>query len=213
MLWLISGITLFVVTMLGFITFLGLWTYHDARVKSQHPPIVWALLVVLVPNMMGFIVYLLVGRPNKDVPAPGKFKRLAIASAVCFALGTVAFVGGLVHVTRMESFDAYGARQVGSFSHLEDTLRNGAWEITAAHANGHSRRTPVLTAEEMDNFRVRAEGTGQMTLIIEQDGRAVAVDITDDIRRLTWGDFTPGRFIFTIEFEESENVDIAISWR
>ena len=39
--------------------FLGLWTYKDALAKSDQSPVLWVLVVLLVPNFLGLVVYLL----------------------------------------------------------------------------------------------------------------------------------------------------------
>ena len=68
----IVGIFAFTFSLMGFMLFLGLWTYKDAQAKSVQPPVLWVLLVLVMP-VIGFIVYLLAGRTKNDVPAPGNF--------------------------------------------------------------------------------------------------------------------------------------------
>ena len=53
MFWFIIGITAFSTTLIGFMTCLALWTYENAKVKSRHPPILWVLIVLLVPMAHG----------------------------------------------------------------------------------------------------------------------------------------------------------------
>ncbi|GAA0722902.1 RsiW-degrading membrane proteinase PrsW (M82 family) [Halorubrum trapanicum] len=37
------------------------WTYSDAESRSDHPPILWALVVFFAP-ILGVLLYLIIGR-------------------------------------------------------------------------------------------------------------------------------------------------------
>ncbi|OYR57006.1 PLDc N-terminal domain-containing protein [Halorubrum halodurans] len=37
------------------------WTYNDAQKRSDHPPILWAIVVFLAP-LLGIVLYLIIGR-------------------------------------------------------------------------------------------------------------------------------------------------------
>lgn len=213
----VFGIIFFVVSIFAFMISLGLWVYADATVKSRQSPALWVLIVLFVPNLVGLVIYLLVGRTNKHSPAPGKFKWLAIASAVIFALGTAAFFFGTLNFVNAADTRVYGARQVGSFVRHEENLRGGVWEISAERANGYSRRTPVLTAAELENFRAENRGgAGNVFLRVEQRGRAETFDISgvfaEGIDLLELG-FQAGRVFIYVDFERAEPVNITISWR
>ena len=95
----IIGLVSFILTLLATMAVLGLWVYEDAKVKSDQSPVLWVLIVLLVPNLVGLIIYLLVGRTNKNVPAPGTYKKPLIAAAVCFLISIGLFIGGLIHFT------------------------------------------------------------------------------------------------------------------
>lgn len=43
---------------------LVLWTYRDAQKNSSHPPFLWAIVVFLAP-LLGFVLYLLLGRTER----------------------------------------------------------------------------------------------------------------------------------------------------
>ena len=213
------SITLFVVTLIAFLGFLALWVYEDAKIKSNQSPAMWVLAVILIPNMMGFIMYLLVGRTNKFAPASRKFKYAAIASAICFAIGTTLFVIGVTHYTNIQRFSEFGARQMGSFTRLEESLQNGVWQISAERANGYIRRNPALTAEELEAFSISFTGYGSVSLQLEQDGSLEIFSfshhdvhqpfiINPDLRG-----FTPGRITAYLKFENAENINIVINWR
>ncbi|WP_096392850.1 PLDc N-terminal domain-containing protein [Halorubrum trapanicum] len=37
------------------------WTYSDAQQRSDHPPVLWALVVFFAP-ILGLLLYLIIGR-------------------------------------------------------------------------------------------------------------------------------------------------------
>jgi len=54
----LAGIALYVAMVI--------WVYRDAKVRTNNP-IIWTLIVLLVPNYIGLIIYLLVGRRQGSV--------------------------------------------------------------------------------------------------------------------------------------------------
>jgi hypothetical protein len=214
MIWFVAGILMFVVTLIGFLVSLALWTYKDAEVKSRESPLLWVLIVLIVPNLIGLIVYLLVGRTNKQVPAPGKYKKLTVTMAGCFTLGIAAIISGTLHFTTSDIYGAYGARQTGSFVGLEDGLRNGVWSISAERANGQIRRTPSLSLSEMETFRLTSTGSGDIRLRLEQGNLTETHDISGDFDDfINLQRFSPGRIIITVEFDQAWNIKTALRWR
>jgi len=215
MIWFIVGITAFVNALIVFMACLGMWTYEDAKVRSQQSPVLWVLIVLLVPNLVGLIIYLLVGRTVKQLPSPGKYKRAAIISAVCFGLGAIMMIFGTISLVHADRFDRYGSRQIGSFAGLEDDLRNGVWAISADSANGYSRRNPVLDAGEMDAFHVtNISAAGSAALRVEQGNNTQTVDIPVGFDGyIDLSGFEPGRVQITAEFDHAQDVNIIIRWR
>ncbi|MCL1883554.1 MAG: hypothetical protein FWF81_07380 [Defluviitaleaceae bacterium] len=206
MVWLIGGITLFIISLLAFLGFLGLWVYMDAQAKSNQSPVLWTMMVLFVPNLLGLIAYLLVGRTKKHAITPRKYIRYVIASGVFFALGVGALVGGVTQLTTLNM------GQIGTFVGHEENFRRGLWEISAERINGTSQRTIVLNAEEMENFHVAANQN--ILLHIEQGTHSEVISIPGGFdSHIDLYGFDAGEFIFTLEFENTENVIIAIRWR
>jgi len=206
---------LFFGAMIVFMLFLALWVYKDAKVKSTHPPLMWVLIVTLVPNLVGLIVYLLIGRANKTGTIPAIYKRLVIISAICFVLSSGAFVGGILHLQNTVGPVASGTRQMGSFVGFEDNLRNGVWEISATRANGYSSRNPILSAEEMSAFRVESiNDSGSIFLKIQQGDREEIFDISQNFNGyIDLSSFAIGRLTILMQFEHATNLNTTVSWR
>jgi len=209
----VSSIIVFVVTLVAFMVFVGLWTYNDAKKKSEHPPWLWVVIVLFVSNLIGFVLYLVIGRTKRDVVASGRFKKLAIASVIGLALGTTFFTISTVHFAT--NFDAAQARHFGSFTALEDSVRDGVWTVSAERANGYVRLTPVLSAEELQSITASSlSSDGGVVLRLEQMGEVYFFDITNmSIGPLYLRRINPGRVTIILEFENTENVSAAVSWR
>ena len=88
----IVSIGIFVLTSLWFTVMLGLWTYEDAKVRSDNAAL-WTLIVLLT-SLTGLIIYFLTR--SKTEKSPGKYKTPLIASIVCFGLATVLYIAGIV---------------------------------------------------------------------------------------------------------------------
>ena len=89
----VIGLAAFVMTNLGLMVALALWTYEDAKTRSNESPVLW-LLVVLLANIVGLIVYLCVR--DKTKKGSGKYKKLAIGFAVALIPAIAIYVIGLV---------------------------------------------------------------------------------------------------------------------
>jgi len=218
----IIGIVAFSLSMLGVLVFLGLWTYKDAQIKSEHSPGLWVAVVLLVPNLLGFIAYLLVGRTKKDVPATHKYRRALIACLVIWVLSLGLFVGSAIRMAVTDSFDSWGSTTINvstgstfmtrdSFSH-----RNNRWTFTARRADAVRSRNIQLSAGEMTSFHVSGESSdGNVFLRVEQGTRVERFDITmfsGYINLLDYG-FEPGRHRVAILMEEARDVRVEITWR
>ena len=210
----LAGIILSVFTM---VAFLGLWTYKDAQVKSEQSPGLWVLLVLFVPNMLGLIIYLLVGRTKKDVPAPGDYKKAAIGSAVMLALSTVLFVGITIWAVNTGRLDGTVGRDGTTSFMSSEQFRNGEWTFSARRVNGTRSRNPVLTAEEMQRFHVFGEiEGGTMYVRLMQGAQFESIHITDGFNGfidLEARGFEPGRINVAIDFVQAERVRTVVSWR
>ncbi|QWC20593.1 PLDc N-terminal domain-containing protein [Halorubrum sp. 2020YC2] len=59
-----GGIAL-LITLVFFVVHLAMivWTYSDAQSRSDHPPILWALIVFFAP-ILGVLLYLIIGRDS-----------------------------------------------------------------------------------------------------------------------------------------------------
>ncbi|HZR29740.1 MAG TPA: zinc ribbon domain-containing protein [Terriglobales bacterium] len=68
----------------GYIMLVG-YVYGDARRRGM-PPVLWTLLVVLIPNMIGFIVYFILRR-GIFAPCPQCGRGAEVGQIYCSACG------------------------------------------------------------------------------------------------------------------------------
>jgi len=82
------------ISILLLLTFLGCWTYTDAKARSDKPEI-WTLVVLLTPNFIGIVIYLLIGRTKKtnELTAKNKF---FIPTIIFGAITVLSFVSTIV---------------------------------------------------------------------------------------------------------------------
>jgi len=211
----------FVTTIILLQVFLCLWTYHDAKEKSEQDPTLWVLAVLFLTNGIGLLVYFLVGRTKKDVPAPGKFKKALIAIVILFVLSTGFFIGSTIafagSMATSDSFFSSATMNRGVWSGFNSNYRNGTWTEATRSGNGTSRRTFTLNEAEMQNFHVdNFNEEGEMYLLLEQDGFQMRTEITGDFFQvidLNENGFLPGRIRITLEYDRVRNSQTIINWR
>jgi len=214
----IVSIAVFVLSIIGFLTFLALWTYKDAQVKSEHPPVLWVLAVLFVPNMLGILIYFLVGRTKKDVPAPGTYKKALIASLVTFVIGIILFVIAVVMAATGDmNFGNNATWNSGVWSVRTTNYRNNQWTETVRSGRGNSRRTHTLDAQQMSAFHVESVNeSGNLYLLLEQGNNSSRIDISGDFYsgiNLHDHGFTPGRIRMTLQYERVYRSHTVIRWR
>lgn len=65
---------------------LGVWVYRDATAHGANA-LMWVLLVLLVPSMIGLILYLIIGRQEQYSPCPNCHAMVSRAAAYCSCCG------------------------------------------------------------------------------------------------------------------------------
>jgi hypothetical protein len=211
----IASLLVFLASIFILMALIGLWTYKDAQVKSTQPAGAWALATVFIPNGIGFIAYLLVGRDKKDAPAPGTYKKPLIASVAVFVLAIAFFIVGTVTFAVGES--GGGTMNRGVWMGRTVNTRGDQWTENVRRGNGTSRRTVTLNAEQMQNFHIESTSDeGRLYVIFEQGRNLSAVDISfdffDTVDLLYAHGFAPGRIRITLEYAHTRNARTTLSW-
>ena len=226
-LFIISAIA-FSIAILILMLFLGLWTYKDAQVKSDQSPALWVLVVLLVPNFLGLVVYLLVGRSKKQHSAPGSFKKPLVTFAILTGLTFVVFIGSAINFAMTEGgfggnitsryvrgtmIDAFGNARRGTFFNLNSNHRSQEWNLSVGRGNGTIQISPRLNENELAQvYVVGNTGEGEVFLQLEQNGRVEEFHVTEFSGLLDVTGFTPGRIRMIASLESAEDVNLTVSW-
>jgi len=200
---------------------LFLWTYRDAQVKSEQSASAWALAALLIPNAMGFVAYLLIGRTKKDVPAPGTHKKKLIASLVVFVISIVFFVFGTLYLAHGDwGFGGIGTMNSGVWFGRTVNARGEQWAERVRRGNGISRRTVTLSQVQLDNFHVDSTNEeGLLYLRMEQTDthgtRTFSeIDISGNFHSYVYfPGFEPGRVRMTLVYDSVRHSQTIITWR
>ncbi|MCL1995943.1 MAG: PLD nuclease N-terminal domain-containing protein [Defluviitaleaceae bacterium] len=215
----IASIGFLFLSLLLLILFLGLWTYKDAKVKSENSPLLWALIVVLVPNFLGFIIYLLVGRTKKEETAPGSFK---IPLAVTAGIWVVSIVTVLIATLSLAFSDNphnfFGTGffmnyRSGMFLNLQDNSGDREWRVQLGSGNGFINTGRQLTESELASLSVVGiSEQGNMSLRLQQNGLTKTIDITETLENIDTELFEPGGISMRLYFQQVRGGDLVISW-
>ncbi|MDF2939232.1 MAG: hypothetical protein K0Q90_4605 [Paenibacillaceae bacterium] len=72
----------------GAIACFGVWTYRDAKARGLDSAGLWTVIVVLMPNLLGFLLYFLVGRKQQKIACPVCGSLTEPGKAYCSSCGT-----------------------------------------------------------------------------------------------------------------------------
>lgn len=97
--WIIIGLAglavlLVVTAMVG----LGFWTYRDAKSRGLEAGM-WTLIVVLVPNFIGLLLYFLIGRRQQQTLCPSCGSKTQQGKPYCSTCGAAIVQGGMSMIT------------------------------------------------------------------------------------------------------------------
>jgi hypothetical protein len=93
--WIIIGLAgaallFFLLAMIG----LGIWTYRDAKSHGLEAGM-WTLIVVLVPNFIGLLLYFLIGRKQQQTLCPSCGYKTQQGKPFCSNCGVAMAQGGM----------------------------------------------------------------------------------------------------------------------
>ncbi|MCL2361792.1 MAG: hypothetical protein FWC73_08280 [Defluviitaleaceae bacterium] len=210
----ITGIIVFVLVIIGFTISLLFWVYEDAKVMSDQSPALWVILV-LIANGLGIILYFVLGRTKKEETPPGRHKKKVIIFLICLIPAIALFVTGTVlFVINADSIVPNASMSSGSFTNQRNNLRNNQWNFSASRANGWTRRSPSLTADEMAIFHVSSSSGDEISLLLEQGDISEVISISSTFHDyVDLSRFEPGRIRMTLQFDRANDINVTLRWR
>jgi hypothetical protein len=205
----IIGIILLLVSLACVEVFIGVWTYRDAKVRSNRP-VLWTVCAVLVPDCLGLVMYLLVGRTlPRPVPKPrnGFFKG-AIAGGVGVVLA-IAIMGASA-LTDAGGLAAFGGVDVG----VTQNNIGSEWQMSFHTSSGTHTRTVNMSAQDLEDFT--AQGTcasGNVYLYIIQGGQCTTVDLTNRTAApVDLSAYTPGAVVLMQTNTNAQDASFNLRW-
>ena len=206
MLFLVISLTLLALTIIGFYVFVCLWTYHDAKVRSDKP-VIWTLIVLFLPFPYGLIVYLLVGR-NKG-SSPRKFKIPMIAFAVSILVACVLVIASAL-IPAGSSFPRIDGISMGEVK--INTLRE--WNVSYKTSGGNIDRPVILGDSNLSAFSASSSCVqGRIFLTITQGETSKTIEITGfDNVSVDLSDFEPGWLTLSLHNDKAVDASILLKW-
>jgi hypothetical protein len=166
-------LVIFVLAIVALFVFLGLWTYRDARLRSEHSAL-WTVCVLVVPDLLGLVMYLLVGRTRpRPMPFPrNPFFKPLIAALVVFVLACGGGIGAIVGQLDLPTLPGVSIGQV------ENNVGDH-WQVSFATSGEQYTRTVNLSASGLAGFTAQGScAEGSLYLYIIQGGQSTKVDLT-----------------------------------
>lgn len=198
MIWIVvaSGILLLLVvgTMIG----LGIWTYRDAKSRSLEAGM-WTAIVILVPNLIGLLLYFLIGRKQQRTICPScgagteqgkphcsncgavilqqeeaaavkpRTSKKPLVIALVCVVLTFVLMIGAIVASIFAQPEMFSARNVTIGQ--AQTMRPGVWKLSFWYFNGDKARAIEIRQGNPGTLNIDAEITkGTVEMGISAEG-------------------------------------------
>jgi hypothetical protein len=203
MFWML--LILSIISVAGLFVFVGLWVYTDAK-RRGNQPITWTLIALFIPNFMGLLLYLLMGRKTKVNGFTNKFKVPLIATALVFVISVSSFIFYIATAHEIPVFEGVSIGMITNNTGNE-------WNVSFKSSGEVLRRTIRFRDEQLNNLYVSANcEQGNMFLVVIQNDTVKAVNISKFEGRLDLNEFEPGKVRFMITNDSAKNASISMKW-
>lgn len=195
----------FVLTFILFYIVLGCFVYFDAKLRSDRP-VIWTVIALAVPNLIGLLIYYVVGR-NKNVAAvKNKFKYLV---AVFSVLAILFASSSIIYVVTSGNVPTINHVSIG----MVEYNWGNKWKISFKTSGEEFSNNEDFTQTEIDNFII--EGTcdsGSVYLLLVQGANAKVIDISKYSGSADLKEFHDGTIKMMIYNKNAKNAKISVSW-
>ncbi len=211
----IYGIILAVMLSILSIIFLGIWVYKDATQRGLNGWL-WALVTVFVGNLIGFILYLLVGRKEGVVEGEVKpYKGLIITTIVLFVLSIVIAISTIVFSTFSgdgfmfeRSYGGYSYNSGGFAKKITDKSGGSTWEISFDETSPSYSLDKIYNSNtKVNSVSVDLTTQGSAMLIISQNDVYINETIENGSYTFDLSDFDTGKIYFKLINVDAKSMD------
>ncbi len=230
---------LFLICMILTLISLGAWVYRDAKNRGLNAAM-WTAIVMLVPNLIGLIIYFLVGRKqvivkcdkcNSDIPQGSKYcsccgneiipveninkkstKGLMITFITCFVAMFIVFIGFSISIFMNEGFDTSNGISIG----LIESNLGDKWKVSYIKSTEEFNKNIKIKDNSPKTLYVESQcGEGKIYLTIKQDSVEEIIDITEvlETKEIDLSSFKDGVVKLHLSGEGAENVKFKAYWK
>ncbi|GAA0715778.1 hypothetical protein GCM10008904_32980 [Paraclostridium ghonii] len=234
----IVWIIIFLGFMIVSLIFLGLWTYRDAKNRGLNAKL-WTLIVLLVPNLIGLLIYFLVGRKStmikclnccNDTPKSSKYcmncgdlisinkvdntkstSKFMVGFVVCFIVSIMAWMGIFITLIKSEGLEV----KEGVSIFLLETNSKNDWEISYYKSSDKFTKNIDLKESSPSNLNVNAScEQGNLYLTLEQGDKKEVFDIsnTEGAKNIDLRKFNDGKLDLKLIDENCRKVKFKANW-
>ena len=193
----LAGLALLLVLMA--IVGLGIWTYRDAKSRGLEAGM-WTLIVVLVPNFIGLLLYFLIGRKQQQTLCPSCGYKTQQGKPYCSNCGAAMAQGGIALTTTKNNSkkplifavtcvvltfilvisvfvaSVYAQPEMFSSKNISiiqtQTVRSGSWKLSFWYFNGEKSRAFKIKNGIPKALKVSAEvEKGTLEMGLTADGK------------------------------------------
>lgn len=201
-----SSVTLFVLALSGFIINLCGWVYNDAKNRNE-PALKWMLIVLLVPNLFGILIYFIIGRKNKLEKTTNKFKVPLKIFIVIFIIASSFLFGTFINDNDIPIVNGISIGMVNSNV-------GSKWNVSFKTSGDEISRTINLNKNQLNNFSIKSNSkSGEVYLLIIQNENSKVINISNHTEsNVDLSEFSTGDLRLTIYNQEAREANIKIDW-
>lgn len=189
------------------LAFLGIWTYRDAKNRGLDAGM-WTAIVVLVPNLIGLIIYFLVGRNEEMVECNSCNRKVQKSSKYCMncgnemkmsteynmekverptkglMIGFIVFFIAMILTFAVFAFMVFKDGDLESNSGISiglmETNIGDKWNVSYISSNKVFYHTITIKDNNPKTLYIETEcGEGELSLRLEQDKIEKTMDLSE----------------------------------
>ena len=218
--------------------FLGKWVYRDASNRGLNP-VLWTVIVLLVPSLIGLLIYFLVGRKQEMINCNKCDNKIPIYSKFCLYCGDMItnvkivdkkstkgpFMGFIVCIViffiivmlmavKIFIDDDFASQSEFSLMMKQFNTEN-TWNVSYYKSTEEFIRTIKIKDNKPSTMHVKAETKqGSLYLVLIQNDKEEKIDITntEGFKEIDLKAFDDGKIEAVLFGKGSESVKFEAHW-
>lgn len=235
---LIIMISIFIISIFSILISLGIWTYNDAKSRGLNP-VLWTVVVILGQNLIGLILYFVIGRKeerivcenchtsiiksskycgrcgiqisNKQIPSVTKNKKYLVGLFSCITIFVLSSIGILCYIVFSDDIPVVDGVSVGM---VQNNYGN-KWELSFKSSGDELEKSIKIEKGSPKNLYVNGKcDDGMLTLYIFKDGIVEAYDMTTQTEELKidLSKYGEGKLYLQLGNNNAKNAEFKAYW-